>query len=303
MLSLVKDLIQVSRPGWWLVTLWLYVAPCEKGITNVDVTGLLFVLLPLNTMVYGMNDASDLDNDLSNDRKGNFIFGPKGWSKERLNRVLTPAIGVVFLTLVHWGLETKQLLLHMMWFATALAVNYLYNFHSSSWNMVFVFVGYGSVTLLSYWRHGGRGFGLERSSDGRWYFGGCNQEYWMHLTLLLVRSQLWTELLDYESDRKANKRTTLSRQPTKELARRLVLGVLLLEVLWCSVVCRIHGSHWSMLLVFAIMGVVCFGCLEYALPSAKNSALVVDLTYLALLQNAGGIQLLYDCWSRGIFVR
>ena len=169
--------------------------------------------------------------------------------------------------------------------------------------MVLVFVGYGSVTLLSYWRHGGTGFGLERSADGRWYLGRCNQEYWMHLALLLVRSQLWTELLDYEADREANKWTTLSRLSTKDLARRLVLGVLLLEVLWCLAQCRRDGSQWSILLVFAIMGVVSFTCLEFVLPRAKNSSVVVDLTYLAILQNAGGIQLLYDCWSRGTFER
>lgn len=300
---MAKDFIQVSRPGWWLVTLWLYIAPCHKGTHDIDLAGLLFVLLPLNAIVYGINDASDLQNDLSNDRKGNFVFGPKGWSHDRLNQVLTPAISVGFLTLLHWGLETNQLLYHMLWFVTALAVNYVYNFHSSLWNMMLVFVGYGSVTILSFWRHGGTGFGLEKAADGRWYLAGCNQEYWMHLSLLLVRSQLWTELLDYESDRASKKRTTLSRLPTKDLALRLVLGVLLLEVLWCLTMCRIHGSQWSMLLAFAVMGVMVFTCLEYLLPRTKTSPVVVDLTYLAILQNAGGIQLLYDCWSRGIFVR
>jgi 4-hydroxybenzoate polyprenyltransferase len=299
MLSFALDFIQVSRPGWWLVTAWLYIAPCRTD--EINVAGLIFVLLPMNAVVYGINDASDLHHDLSNDRKGNFIFGPKGWSRARLNRVLVPAIVMTFLPLMYWGHESNQLLQHMAWFAAALLVNYLYNFYSFSWNLLLVCMGYGSVTLLSYWRHGGSGLGLLQL-DRRWYFANCNQEYWMHLALLLVRGQFWTELLDYESDRRTKKWTTLSRLPTKELARRLVLAVLLVEALWCVAMYQIRGSDWAMLLIFATVSVISFVSLEYVLPRTKNAP-VVDLTYLAMLQNAGGIHVLYDCWRRGTFVR
>jgi 4-hydroxybenzoate polyprenyltransferase len=302
MYSFARDFVQVSRPGWWLVTVWLYIAPCQTQ--QIDLAGLFFVLLPLNVMIYGINDSADLGNDVSNDRKGNFVFGPKGWSRERLNRILTPTIWMTFLLLLYWDLEGELSLQYMLWFAMALIINYLYNFHSSSLNLLLVFIGYGSVTVLSYWRHGGIGFGLERARDGRWYFAGCNQEYWIHLTLLLVRSQLWAELMDYESDLRTKKWTTLSGLlPTKGHARLLVLGILALELLWCLAQHQIHKrDDWFMLLAFSTMGMILFTSLEYLMPPFKNVP-EVDLTFLATMQNAGGMYLLHDCWRRGTFVK
>lgn len=303
-MSFLLDFVQVSRPGWWLVTMWLYMAPCQFD-EAVDWFGLAVVVLPLNVMVYGINDASDLDNDLNNDRKGNFIFGPKGWSRNRLNRVLIPGMVCTFLPLLYWGVTSAQLLQYTAWFAVAVLVNYLYNFYSFSWNLLLVFVGYGSVTFLSYWRHSNAdagSFGIVQNDDGRWYMAGCNQEFWMHLALLLVRSQLWTELLDYESDRGAEKWTTLSRLHTKALAQKVVLGVLVTEAIWCYRQYQHDGDDWSTLLAFSCMGVMLFLTLEFVLPQSK-AALTVDLVWLAMMQNVGGVYLLYDCWRRGIFVK
>jgi 4-hydroxybenzoate polyprenyltransferase len=299
--SFFLDFLQVSRPGWWLVTTWLYLAP-SRSDEVIDVAGLLFVLLPLNALVYGMNDAADLDVDISSDRKGNFIFGPKGWSKDRLFRVLIPALIMTFLPLVYWGLTSKLLVPYLTWFILAITVNYYYNFRSFSWKLLLVFVGYGSVTLLSFWRHGGNGLGLYKLESGVWYFAGCNEDYWVHLTLLLVRSQLWTELLDYETDRRHEKWTTLSRFRTKSMAQFVVLTALLLEAAWCLFQYLYHGSDWLVLLSFSAMGVLLFVSLEYALPLTKDLP-TVDLIWLSLMQNAGGLFLLYDCWSRGIFVK
>lgn len=79
----VKDLVQVSRPGWWLVTVWLYIAPTGQRwdllTSSTFWLGLLYVCFPINLMVYGINDYADFfhgdDLDGQNDRKGNFFFG------------------------------------------------------------------------------------------------------------------------------------------------------------------------------------------------------------------------------------
>lgn len=313
MLSFLLDFVQVSRPGWWLVSLWLYMAPCKYDNDDqhnvIDWLGLAVVVLPINVMVYGINDASDLSNDLSNDRKGNFVFGPKGWSQDRLRRVLMPGLGCILLAMLYWG-SPNQLSQYMTWYAMGILVNYLYNFYSFPLKLLLVLVGYGAVTILSYWRHndGAQGLGIRYDEDTeKWYMGGCNQEYWTHLMLLLIRSQLWTELLDYEPDRSSQKWTTLSRLPTKALAQQVVLAVLLIESIWCYLQYQQRGSDWFTLLAFSCMGVLLFITLEYVLPQSslhtKNAAPVVDLVWLAIMQNAGGIFLLYDCWTRGIFVR
>mmetsp|Transcript_2101 Transcript_2101/g.3215 ORF Transcript_2101/g.3215 Transcript_2101/m.3215 type:complete len:303 (+) Transcript_2101:25-933(+) len=298
-ISFILDFLQVSRPGWWLVSLWLYIAPCGSK-QDISLSGLALVVFPLNVIVYGINDMADLNNDLENDRKGNFVFGPKGWSKARLMRVLMPSIVMTGVVLSYWGYGSMQLEYYILWFLHTLVVNYSYNFHSFIWKILLVAVGYGSVTLLSFWQHGGVGFGFELHSNGRWYLAGCNQEYWIHLVFLLLRSQLWTELLDYDYDRKKRKWTTLSRLSSKVLAQSVVLSVLLLEAFWCWLQCYFyHGSEWFTLLCFSCMGCFLFVSLEYTLPS-KHAP---DLTWLALAQNAGGVYLLYDCWQRGIFVQ
>lgn len=293
--SFILDFLQVSRPGWWLVSFWLYIAPCGTK-QDINLSGLLLVVLPLNVIVYGINDAADLNNDLENHRKGNFVFGPKGWSKARLMQVLIPSIVITGAILSYWGYRTLQLEYYILWFLHALVINYIYNFYSFSWKILFVALGYGSVTLLSFWQHDGVGFGVELHSNGRWYLAGCNQEYWIHLAFLLLRSQLWTELLDYESDRQNRKWTTLSRLPSKVVAQTVVLAVFLLEIFWCWLQCYLYrGSEWLTLLCFSCMGCFLFISLEYTLPSKHTP----DLTWLAMAQNASGFYLLYDCWQRG----
>jgi len=304
--SFISDFVQVSRPGWWLVTMWLYIAPCRAASQNIDISGLLLVLFPINVIVYGINDAADLNNDLNNDRKGNFIFGPRGWSKKRLMRVLLPAVVVTALALFYWGYESMQLPRYISLYLFILIVNYLYNFCRFRWKILLVLCGYASITVFSFWRHSsGHGssiIGLEqRQDDNRWYMAGCNQEYWIHLTFLLVRSQLWTELLDYESDRQNEKWTTLSRLPSKLFAQILVLSVLLAETLWCWMQYSYYGRiNWLTLVGFSVMGCFLFVCLEYII-STKDTA--PDLTWLAITQNIGGIYLLYDCWQKGVFVQ
>jgi len=302
--SFVLDFLQVSRPGWWLVTLWLYIAPCGAS-QHINISGLLLVIFPINVIVYGMNDVADITNDLNNNRKGNFIFGPKGWCKKRLMRVLLTAVVLTALTLLYWGYESMQIPRYISWYLFNLFVNYIYNFHQFRWKIFLVLCGYASITVFSFWRHAGAHgssfMGLkQQTNDGRWYMAGCNQEYWIHLTFLLVRSQLWTEILDYESDRQNKKWTTLSRLPSKLMAQTLVLSVLLIETIWCWMHYSYYGkSNWSTIFGFSVIGCFLFVCLEY-ITWVKDTT--PNLAWLAVTQNIGGIYLLVDCWQKGVFV-
>ena len=72
---------QVSRPGFWSITLWLYLLPTGGGAGGTNTggaalmgcsfwAGLVFCGAPLNLMVYLWNDLVDQDTDRVNPRKG-----------------------------------------------------------------------------------------------------------------------------------------------------------------------------------------------------------------------------------------
>lgn len=48
--------------------------------------GLLFVMFPLNYLIYGLNDYNDFKADEVNSRKGNFLFGAKS-NKAQLKKL------------------------------------------------------------------------------------------------------------------------------------------------------------------------------------------------------------------------
>lgn len=85
------------------------------------------------------------------------------------------------------------------------------------------------------------------------------------------------------------------------MAQKVVLGVLVTEAIWCYRQYQQAGDDWLTLLAFSCMGVLLFVTLEFVLPQSKTAP-AVDLVWLAMMQNVGGVYLLYDCWRRGIFV-
>jgi 1,4-dihydroxy-2-naphthoate octaprenyltransferase len=137
------------------------------------------------------------------------------------------------------------------------------------------------VTVLSYWLNG------SDTVDSNLVFG-CSSRYWIHLGFLVLRTQLWTEYMDYESDKKRNRKTTMAKMPSKEWAGCLVLSVLLLEVAWNWHQLR-EKDEWRNLFAFSILGVVSFVGMEYAGGPRPSS-----LVWLALIQGAGGLWLIQD---------
>ena len=69
----VQTLLKASRPGWWLVTFWMYILPTAQQpavfATARFWLGLLYCTLPLNMLVYVWNDYADYDYDQRNLRK------------------------------------------------------------------------------------------------------------------------------------------------------------------------------------------------------------------------------------------
>ena len=74
-------LLKASRPGLWFQTVWLYVLPAA-GTATLELplwwVGLFYVTFPLNLLVYGWNDAVDIETDARNPRKDSWFFGARG---------------------------------------------------------------------------------------------------------------------------------------------------------------------------------------------------------------------------------
>ena len=269
--------------------------------------GLLYSCL-LNAVVYGLNDYADVHVDVSNDRKGNVLFGPR-LSRPRLRKLVETGIVCTFLPLVIWAYTKQQLFQYLMWYGLVLLVNVAYNFptlgHCSQngpFEIPVVYFGFSLVTVLSYWLNG------ERSGDDDNVFGyqvsnnntsiklfGCNLRYWIHLWFLVCRTQLWTEYMDYESDRAHERGTTLAKLPTKSVARIVVLSVLLSEAAWnWQQFCQVQ--EWKALCAFSLLGLVSFVGMEMA--PLKTSTFV----WVALVQSMGGLWLIQECWNKRVFV-
>jgi hypothetical protein len=191
----------------------------------------------------------------------------------------------------------------MLWFIVGVVINMLYNSGSiqSPWELVLVYLGFGMVTILGNWRKKGS----ESSSllsilyrEGTWHMAGCNEHYWIHLLFLITRSQLWTEYMDYDSDGLCKKWTTLSRISTKNQAKCVVVVILFGEAVWTCFNLMLDVD-WIFLAAFSVMGLGIFLALECGIKTISQKELIA----MALLQSIGGIYLLYDTWSSGLFVK
>ena len=295
--QLAIDFLKVSRPGWWVVTAWLYVAPAQT-LGYPFWVGLIYVCVPLNVVTYGLNDYADVELDATNNRKGNWVYGPKNTSRQRLRQVLRIAFVMTLLPIVIWGWWQARLLQYLVWYMLGIVINVAYNFevlgHWSGhgpWEIPLVYAGFSLVTVLSYWINGHSG----GYRSGQLLFG-CNARYWTHLGFLVVRTQLWTELMDYNLDRTRKRKTTLAKLSSRSLARSTVLGVLLVEVAWNWRQYQ-QVPEWKNLLVFSVLGAISFVGMEYA-----GKPRPVSLITLAIVQSLGAVWLIQDTWNKRLFV-
>jgi 4-hydroxybenzoate polyprenyltransferase len=120
-------LLQVCRPGLWTTTALFYLMPLGHSINFSSAkfwVGLVYVLIPLGFVLYGVNDIFDAEADRLNPRKGTFLFGSRG-RREQLAalRWQIVALQIPFLMafLVWIGAQA------LLWFAMLLVAVSLYN--------------------------------------------------------------------------------------------------------------------------------------------------------------------------------
>ena len=196
-------LLQISRPGLWLVFIWLYVWP-TGGRPEVwrDVkfwAGLIYCTFPLNLLVYGFNDMVDRDTDRLNKRKGNYVFGAKASKKDlaSLPQYMSYVNGAFLVLFI--CLSPQDGLFYILWFACAVLINALYNVppfalaRRAPFEIPCMVAGHFLIPILST-----RLAAIPLPGLGSWLYHAC----------LLVRSHVWLELMDINEDSACGKMTT-----------------------------------------------------------------------------------------------
>ena len=143
-----------------------------------------------------MNDLSDVDVDRENPRKGGVIFGCRGTAAE-LRSVVPLAVAANVACLVYFARRLGALVT-APWLAAVVLVNWLYNNGprlSSNYAPLDLLCpcGYLLVIPLSCWLNG---LPLPPARA------------WAHTVFFIVRSQLWIQTFDLDSDGRAGRRTT-----------------------------------------------------------------------------------------------
>lgn len=281
----ISLLLKVSRPGLWLVFVWLYLWPTAGNTallrTSVFWMGLLYSTLPLNLLVYGMNDLVDEDTDSVNPRKGNFIYGAKTSKIERRELPFWMfTLNVVPLCIIA-GFTGEWMYL-AGWFTAAVSINFLYNnkpFQFSRrcpFEVPTMILGHFLIPLFSCQIND-----LSFPGLGSWIFNG----------FLLARSHIWLEFADIDCDAKAGKRTFAVRFGPI-VAFRTVIALTLLESL----------SAWlllesSLLALFSLFGVLVFWM------SATNRGVKEEKVHVSVSQSLVGGALMVYLWIARVLLK
>ena len=223
----LRFLLKVSRPGFWLTTIWFFLLPLgqrEVFGRGPFWLGICYVTFPLGMLIYGWNDLVDHETDQLNPRKDTFLFGarPTLTQMRRLPLVIA-LLQVPFLVAFTWLIGWKAL----AWFAALAATTALYNGPGAALKARPGFdllnqAGYLLVFVLSSW------------------LGGVPQLPWFTFVfgaLFAMHSHLFGEIMDLEPDRAVGRRTTavaIGIRPAKALMVALLTAESVL--VW-------HGAH------------------------------------------------------------
>jgi len=213
----LRFLLKVSRPGFWLTSIWFYLLPLGRHDVFGDARfwlGLLFVTLPLGIMIYGWNDVVDRETDGLNPRKDTFLFGARPTVEQSARLPWWIAlVQAPFVLVFTWQLGW----LALAWFAALVATTALYNwprigFKGHPGLDLLNQCAYLLVFVLSSWLNG-----LPQAPWFTFVFGA----------LFAMHSHLFGELMDLEPDRAVGRRTTavtIGRLPAKALMIALLAG-------------------------------------------------------------------------------
>jgi 4-hydroxybenzoate polyprenyltransferase len=210
-------LLQVSRPGLWSTTAFFYLMPLGHSITFTSLrfwTGLVYILFPLEFLLYGVNDIADAEADHLNPRKGTYLFGSLG-RKEQLAalRWQIAAVQIPFVALFLIWIGPRVLL----WFGVLLFAVALYNAPRIGCKArppfdVLIQASYLLVFVLSTW--------VNRAPQPPW-------QTFVFGALFAMHSHLFGEVMDIGPDRTSGRMTSAVRigaVPTKLVIAGL-LGV------------------------------------------------------------------------------
>lgn len=195
-MNFLLTLVQVSRPGFFHVTAFPYLLVAFRDpyvlLTARGLAGLLFVLFPLNLLVYSFNDYKDVDIDRKNPRKG----GLHGAQASASDLKLCIILSVVLLAL-SVPILTGDLMWSLKWVVSCILVNWSYNFGPQLSRVplldMFPPLGYMAVCLLS-----------SKILD----LANFDRYFYCYFGLMVFRTQLWLQRMDIVADAAVGKRTT-----------------------------------------------------------------------------------------------
>lgn len=280
----VRHTITVSRPGFYTTQLWFYLLPLGGYRLLEEWTfwlGAFYVMFPLGLLLYGWNDLHDFRTDRANPRKGNLLFGAKSSDSELHSLPLRIAAVQAPLWLAFWWIIGPKFLL---WIAATLAVNAAYNserfnFKGRPWLDLANQTGYLLVFAFSSWIND-----VPQLPWQAFVFGA----------LFAMHSHLLGQIMDFEPDRAAGRRTTavvIGMVPAK-LLLALLLGVE-------SVFAHIYFQTPPVTLFLAA------GCGAFLLNVAVRREASLAMQEMKLLMvgwNVAAVASMYWVWRTGVFV-
>ena len=231
-----------------------------------------------------MNDIADVTVDASNPRKGGIMYGVIAHGAAL--RAIVPVAAAAQLPFLIYFCRVWGLFQVTFWFFAVIFVNWSYNFGpqlSSRYAPLDLLCPCGYMLVIP----------LSCALNG---LPGLPWQAWLHTLFFVIRSQLWIQTFDIESDIRACRRNTAV---VLGLARsQQLLGVILTaELAFVS-----HAIKDTGLAVFSASSLVLL-CLQYwvgPLDHQKISQSAIQATFVIL--GLGGVGLLVHVWISGCLV-
>lgn len=290
----ILDLLKVSRPGLWLVFVWLYLWPMGGNIHMIDTgvfwLGLVYCTFPLNLLVYGMNDIVDEDVDAKNPRKGNFVYGAN-LPRKQLRQLpgWIALVNVLYLSSIAYVNPQLSFFL-VKWIACAVAVNYAYNnepFRLSRkcpYEVPVMIVGHFLIPWLSCQINSSP---LPSSAS------------WLFHALLLSRSHIWLEYEDISVDKLKGK-NTIAVVVGERSTLTLIITLTAIEA-----AVGYYLLHSTVLAIFSLFGIVVFlvaSSRKSSWKRPKTKPQSDSLPFVSISQSLVGVLLMIYLWRNRVFV-
>lgn len=196
--SALLFVLQVSRPGFWLTTIWFYLLPtAQQDVFQSPAfwLGILYMTFPFGLLIYGANDIVDRKEDLFNPRKGTYLFGSRG-TPGQLKALPLYIIAAQLPFLVAFSILVGPKIL--LWFVAVSLATAAYNcpplaFKGRPPFDILNQAAYLLVFVLSSWLNE-----LPQLPWPTFVFGA----------LFAMHSHLFGEIMDIRPDREAGRKTT-----------------------------------------------------------------------------------------------